>query len=196
MQVTIENPLVLPNLPVEPRFCCSLYLICNHEMFRWSMRCCVACLGCTDCSRMCACLSVLRCWRWIVWCMHVSCTDSDVHSCFELWSVLSQSSWIRRYIRITYYCYYYLDFDFTPLLWTAWSNKETKPQQQPISLSLSLSLCSVCLCLSVCLSLPKWFHFMMHWNRPRKQYFTEETSRDTYMSPVDDLFCCWWYGTD
>ena len=22
--------------------------------------------------------------RWIVWCMHVSCIDSDVHSCFEL----------------------------------------------------------------------------------------------------------------
>ena len=43
------------------------------------------------------CLPVLCCW--IVWCMHVSCTDSDVHSCFELWSVLSRSSWIRRYIK-------------------------------------------------------------------------------------------------
>ena len=32
----------------------------------------------------------LCCWRWIVWCMHVSCIDSDVHSCFELWSALSQ----------------------------------------------------------------------------------------------------------
>ena len=29
--------------------------------------------------------------------MQVSCTDSDVHSCFELRSVLSQSSWIRHY---------------------------------------------------------------------------------------------------
>ena len=32
---------------------------------------------------------------WIVWCMHVSCIDSDVHSCFKLWSAMSQSSWIR-----------------------------------------------------------------------------------------------------
>ena len=71
------------------------------------MCCCIACLGCTDCSGLCACLPELCCWRWIVWCMHVSCTDSDVHSCFELWSALSQSSWIRRYIRVTYYYYYY-----------------------------------------------------------------------------------------
>ena len=28
--------------------------------------------------------------------MHVSCIDSDVHSCFELWSALRQSSWIRH----------------------------------------------------------------------------------------------------
>ena len=62
---------------------------------------CLACLGCTDCSGMCACLPALRCWRWIVWCMHVSCTDSDVQSCFELWSALSQSGWIRRYISVT-----------------------------------------------------------------------------------------------
>ena len=33
------------------------------------------------CSRMCTCLPALCCWRWIVWCMHVSCIDSDVHSC-------------------------------------------------------------------------------------------------------------------
>ena len=26
-------------------------------------------------------------------------------SCFQLWSALSQSSWIRRYIRVTYYYY-------------------------------------------------------------------------------------------
>ena len=50
-----------------------------------------------------ACLSALCCWRWIVWCMLVSCIDSDVHSCFELRSAFSQSSWIRRYIKITYY---------------------------------------------------------------------------------------------
>ena len=49
------------------------------------------CSGChriqlmhTDCSGMCACLPAPCCWRWIVWCMHVSCTDSDIHSCFEL----------------------------------------------------------------------------------------------------------------
>ena len=29
-----------------------------------------------------------------------SCIDSNVHSCFQLWSALSQSSWIRRYIII------------------------------------------------------------------------------------------------
>ena len=34
--------------------------------------------------------------------MHVSCIDSDVHSCFELWSALSQSSWIRCYIYESY----------------------------------------------------------------------------------------------
>ena len=68
---------------------------------------CIACLGCTDCSRRRACLPALCCWRGIVWCMRVSCIDFDVHSGFELWSALSQSSWIRRYIRITYYyCYY------------------------------------------------------------------------------------------
>ena len=80
-------------------------------MFPWSMYCCIACLGCTDGSRMCACWPALCCWRWIVWCMHVSCVDSDVHSCFELWSALSQASWIRRYIRITYYYYYYALYD-------------------------------------------------------------------------------------
>ena len=82
---------------------CSL--ICNHEMCPWSMCCCIACLGCTDCSGMCACLPALCCWRWIVWCMHVSCIDSDVDSCFRLGSALSQSSWIRRYISVTYYYY-------------------------------------------------------------------------------------------
>ena len=30
------------------------------------------------------CLPALCCWRWIVWCMHVSCFHCDVHSCFEL----------------------------------------------------------------------------------------------------------------
>ena len=39
----------------------SILLICNHEMFRWSMYCCIACLGCTDCSGMCACLPALCC---------------------------------------------------------------------------------------------------------------------------------------
>ena len=29
-----------------------------------------------------------------------------VHSCFELWSALSQSSWIRRYINVTYNYYF------------------------------------------------------------------------------------------
>ena len=42
-------------------FCCSLYLICNHEMCPWSMYCCIACLGCTDGSGMCACLPALCC---------------------------------------------------------------------------------------------------------------------------------------
>ena len=32
--------------------------------------------------------------------MHVSCIDSDVYSCFELGSALSQSSWIRCYISV------------------------------------------------------------------------------------------------
>ena len=49
---------------------------------------------------VCACLPVIC---WIVWCMHVSCIDSDVHSCFELRSALSQCSWIRHYIIITHY---------------------------------------------------------------------------------------------
>ena len=71
-----------------------------------TMYCCIACLGCTDGSRMCACVPALCCWCWIIWCMHVSCPDSDVHSCFELRSALSQSSWIRCYIRIMYYYYY------------------------------------------------------------------------------------------
>ena len=55
-------------------------------LFPWSMYCCIACLGYTDCSGLCACLPVICCWHWIVWCMHVSCIDSDVHSRFELWS--------------------------------------------------------------------------------------------------------------
>ena len=79
----------------------------ERKMFPWSMFCCLACPGCTDCSGMCSCLPALCCWCWIVWCMHVSCIDSDVHSCFELWSALSHSSWIRRYIRAMYYYYYY-----------------------------------------------------------------------------------------
>ena len=70
------------------------------------MYCCIACLGCTDCSGMCACLPALCCWHWIVWCMHVSCIDSDVHSCLELWSAMSQPSWIRRYKRVPYYYYF------------------------------------------------------------------------------------------
>ena len=32
-----------------------------------------------------------------------SCIDSDVNSCFELRSGLSQSSWIRHYINVMYY---------------------------------------------------------------------------------------------
>ena len=69
-------------------------------MCPWSMYCCTACPDCINCCGMCACLPALCCWRWIVWCMHVSCFDCDVHSCFELWCALSQSSWIRRYIII------------------------------------------------------------------------------------------------
>ena len=42
--------------------------------------------------------------------MYVSCVDSVVHSCFQLRSALSESSWIRRYIRATYYYYYYYDY--------------------------------------------------------------------------------------
>ena len=34
---------------------CSLCLICSHGM--------CSCLGCNDCSRMCACLPTLWCWR-------------------------------------------------------------------------------------------------------------------------------------
>ena len=67
-----------------------------------SMYCCIACLGCTDCFGMCACFPAFCCWRWIVWCLHVSSFDSDVHSCFELWSAWSQSSWTRRCISVTY----------------------------------------------------------------------------------------------
>ena len=69
------------------------------------MSCWTACFDCINCSGMCACLPALCCCRWIVWCMHVSCIDSEVHSCFELWSALSQCSWIRRYISVTYYYY-------------------------------------------------------------------------------------------
>ena len=53
------------------------------------------------------CFPALCCWCWIIWCMHVLCIDSDVHSCFELWSALSHSSWIRCYVSVTYYYYYY-----------------------------------------------------------------------------------------
>ena len=35
--------------------------LCNHEMFRWSMYCCIECLGCTQCSGMCARLPALCC---------------------------------------------------------------------------------------------------------------------------------------
>ena len=63
----------------------------------------LACLDCINCSGMCACLPALGCWRWIVWCMYVSCTDSNVRSCLELWSALRQSSWIRRCISVKKY---------------------------------------------------------------------------------------------
>ena len=63
-------------------------------------------LQCINCSGMCACLPALCCWRWTVWCMHASCFDCDVHCCFELLHALSQSSWIRCYINVTYYYYY------------------------------------------------------------------------------------------
>ena len=95
---------------------CSLYLTCNHEMCPWSMYCCVACLGGTDCSGMCACSSAFCRWQRIVWWMHVSCTDSDVHSCFKLSSALSQSSWIRRYISVMYYYYYLPGLPLTPTM--------------------------------------------------------------------------------
>ena len=38
---------------------------------------------------------------------YVSCFDCDVYSCFDSWSTLSQSSWIRRYTSVAYYYYYY-----------------------------------------------------------------------------------------
>ena len=82
---------------------CSLDLICNHKTCPWTMYCRIAYLGCTDCSGMCACLPALCCWRRIVWCMHVSRIDSDVHWRFESCSALSQSPWIRRYVSVTYY---------------------------------------------------------------------------------------------
>ena len=102
---------VLPNLPTEPQFSCiwlswcSLHLICSLEMCPWSMYSCIACFDRINCSGMCTCLPALCCWRWIVWCMPISCFDCDVHSRFELWSALSQSSWIRRYTNVTYYYY-------------------------------------------------------------------------------------------
>ena len=71
-----------------------------HELYPSSVYCCIACRGCTGCPGMCTCWTALCCWRWIVRCMHISCIDSDV------WSTLSQSSWIRRYIRVTYYYNY------------------------------------------------------------------------------------------
>ena len=39
--------------------------------------------------------------------MHGWCFHCGVHSCFELWSTLSQSRWIRRYVSVTHY--YYID---------------------------------------------------------------------------------------
>ena len=78
-------------------------MICNLEMCPWSMYCCIECFDRINCSGMCACLPALCCWRWIVWCVHISCFDRDVHSCFELWTTLTQSSRIRRYINVTYY---------------------------------------------------------------------------------------------
>ena len=74
---------------------CSLLALCV---------CAILCM----CMWVHVCVSlcfVWICWHWIVWCKHVSCVNSDVRSCFEWWSALSQSSWIRCYIRVT--CYYY-----------------------------------------------------------------------------------------
>ena len=112
--------------------CCYLYLFCNHEMCPWSMYCCTAYLCCINCSWKCACLPALCCWRWIVWCMHISCFNCDVHSCFELWSALSQSIWIRRYISVTYsssFCsssyYYSARHSWSPSTthWSTWYNR-------------------------------------------------------------------------
>ena len=53
---------------------------------------------------MFACALLLALDRLVYAC---SCINFDVHSCFELWSALSQSSWIRPYIRVTDYYYNY-----------------------------------------------------------------------------------------
>ena len=99
---------------------CSLCLICNHEMCPWSMYCYTACLDCINCSRMCACLPAFCCWHLIVWSMHVSCIDSDVHSSFKSWSALSQSSSIRHYISVMYYYYKWISKHCTHS-WQDWA---------------------------------------------------------------------------
>ena len=73
--------------------CVEKIVDCYPRLSPWSMYCCIACLGCTDCSVMCACLPAFCCWRWIVWCVRVSCIDSDVMfilglNCEVLWASL------------------------------------------------------------------------------------------------------------
>ena len=111
------------------------------------------------------CLPALCCWLWIVWLMHVLCIDSDVNSCFELWSALSQSCWIRRYINVTSYYYYLLflvvrvaDDSIIPAFWIAVGAFEFGEQVSPLTASqvdallVSGSKVSVLVCLSVHLS--------------------------------------------
>ena len=65
------------------------------------------CLDCINHFGMCTCLPAFAVGIGLsgVCLSHVLIVMCDVRSCFELRSALSQSSWIRRYIRIMY-CYY------------------------------------------------------------------------------------------
>ena len=129
-------------------------------MCPWSIFCCIAHLGCTDCSRMYARLPALCCWRWIIWCMHVWCFHYDVHSCFELWSALSQSHWIRCYVSVTHYYYYIGIRVIWPDKISASTLKNCAEQLAPVFCDIfnqSLHLCKVptCFKMSAVIPVPK-----------------------------------------
>ena len=122
----VETPLVLPNLPVESSFWCSLrYLICDHEtdvsmvhvlLHPVPTAASVSGQLFRDWLDVCMFSRDLRIahWRWIVWCMHVLCIDSDAQSCFEsvVTSTLNHSSWIRCYIRVSYVSVIIIHYDW------------------------------------------------------------------------------------